>query len=500
MSLTRKWLLAMGVAFLVLGATLPASAQVQGRYRIELMSGRYVEGDVKELPDGSYEVKTRHGVTVTVKRNEVRGLRAMDEPRPGAATPTPTPAARGSVLRREISEAEIEALLAGIEANPDEMMIGVGRDDMMAPLPLDPESVLDMMRQAGVPRKAGVPFEGDQHDGVLVKEHFVMVYTSSKDAARALGSRLEAVWRWNVKMLSMLQIPARRPEHKLEIYYFASWDEFDRYARNTGTALPPGVLGYYDPDINRSHFFDLRSAPGLAEYLEALKRPGGDWRERQRITNRINRYVEHQNIETIQHETGHHIHFNIGLFPRDGFQQGSAVPVWLVEGTTMLFEVPPSQAGASLGVLNHNRLFHLRHRFGPKPLDPQRWKLFLIDNSYWWGSEWGVFDSYQLGWAMVYYLWREHRAGYGKYLQKVFGREEPLSMTEREAEFVECFGPLNEEWFKKFYDFLERLELRPSLVDPLLEDAAKQQNASRRNQRSPGGGDTGRSGGRGRAR
>ncbi|HQL53666.1 MAG TPA: hypothetical protein PLQ87_03090, partial [Phycisphaerae bacterium] len=40
----------------------PARAEIEGRYRIELMNGKYVEGDVKELPDGSYEVKTKHGV------------------------------------------------------------------------------------------------------------------------------------------------------------------------------------------------------------------------------------------------------------------------------------------------------------------------------------------------------------------------------------------------------------------------------------------------------
>ncbi len=503
MSMTRKWLVTAGMALLWLGVGAAVADQVQGRYRIELMNGRYVEGDVKELPDGSYEVKTRHGVTVTIKRGEVRGLRALEAARP-AESPTAAPRNPGATLRREISDAEIEAIVAGIEADPDEAMVGVARDDMMAPLPLDTESVLEMMRQAGVPRKEGVPFEDDKHDGVLVKDHFVMVYTSSKDAARALASRVEAVYRWNVKMLSMLQIPARRPEHKLEIYYFASWDEFDRYSRNKGSPLPPGVLGYYAPDINRSHFFDMRTMPGLKEYLEALKQPGTPWREKQRITNIINRLVEHQNIEVIQHETGHHIHFNIGLFPKDGLSREASVPIWLVEGTTMMFEVPPSSAGASLGVLNHNRLFFLRATFGLKPLDAQRWKLFMIDNQYWYGSPWSVADSYQLGWAMVYYLWKEHRAGYAKYLQKVFGREEALSMTEREAELVECFGQLNEDWFKKFYAFLDGLELRPSLVMPPYDEAAKAQNIARRAERQGGGGGeqrpTGRSGGGGRTR
>jgi len=494
-----KHLTGMSVAVILLGvlfgSAAPTSAQVQGQYRIELMNGRYVEGEVQEQPDGSYQVKTKHGVTVTVKRNEVRSLRALGEARAPSITPANAPAGtpRGAVaeatagLRRPISAEEIEELLEGITANPDESLVGVDRGDMMSALPLDEDSLLEMMRDAGIPRQEGVPFEGETHPGVLVKDHFVMVYTSSKESARALGSRLEAVWRWNVKFMNMMGLPARRPEHKLEIYYFATWDEFDRYSRNKGRELPPGVLGYYAPDINRSHFFDLSSMPGLKDYLERLKDPQTPWREKQRATNVINRLVEQQNIETIQHETGHHIHFNIGLFPRDGLTREASVPVWLVEGTTMLFEVPPSKAGAGLGVLNHSRLFNLRQRFGFRPLDPQRWKLFLTDNSEWFTSEWTVADSYQLGWAMVYYLWREHRQGYAKYLRKVFGREEALSRTEWEAELVECFGPLNEKWFEKFYAFLDSLELKPSLTSPLEEEAARAQNAERRPARGQSG-------------
>jgi hypothetical protein len=202
-------------------------------------------------------------------------------------------------------------------------------------------------------------------------------------------------------------------------------------------------------------------------------------------------------VEVIQHETGHHIHFNIGLFPRDAFG-GNSVPMWLVEGTTMLFEVPPSAAGASLGVLNHYRLNNLRRHFGARPLSAADWKLFLIDNNLWPNAagHGSIFDSYQLGWSMVYYLWKEQRDKYAQYLQKIFGREEgeTVSNTEREKEFEDIFGRVDEKWIDRYYAFLEKLQLRPSLLPPGEEPAT---GGGQTGPRRPAGGGRGGRGPRG---
>lgn len=474
------------VGLLVSQVVSTAQADIKGRYRITLMSGRHVEGDVTELADGSYEVKTKYGAIVTVRKNQVKAIKPLAEPgRSGPAGVSPGGGRPGSPLRRHITDEEIQEIVDGIVAEIDETIAGVRREDMMAELPVDEEAVREMLRQAGLGGGEEVPLE--EHDHVLLKPHFVMVHTATKESARDLGKRLEAVWRWNVRFMEMMNLPARRPDYKLELYYFADWDEFESYSLNQGSPLSPGVLGYYSPDINRSHFFDLSTMPGLKELLDRLKEPDIPWRIRQWITNRIRRIVEHTNVEVIQHEAGHQIHFNIGLFPRDALIRDDVpVPRWLVEGTTMLFEVPPSRAGASLGVMNHSRLFGLRAYFGWAPLTPDTWKLFIVDDSYWFGAGgWNVGQSYFLGWGMVYYLWKEHRQGYAKYLNKVFGREEAMTKTQLEAEFIECFGNLDQKWFDRFYEFIDKLELRPSLVDPRAEDAAKRQNIERR--RSFGG-------------
>lgn len=470
-------LLAVGGA--LLSDTANAQTKLEGTYCIDLMSGRPVEGEVTQNPDGSYSVKTKYGIVVQVRRNEMRAIRRIDN----AASTTPQPTQqRGrptAGLRREITDAEIEELLSGIVARPDEALGGgAARDDLMAPLPLDADSLREMMRSAGVPWKEGVPPE--EQDNVLIRDHFVMVYTSTPQSARELGSRVEHVWRWNVKFAEQLNLPTRRPDSKLELYYFGDYEEYNRYSLNRGMPVSENMLGYYMPDINRSHFFDMATAPSIRYYRERLEAPDVHWRDRQFILNQIRRYVEHLNVETIQHEIGHHIHFNIGLFPSDGLERESPIPIWLVEGTTMLFEVPPSQAGAGIGVLNHDRLFDLRRRFGEPPLSAEQWRMLIIDNNYWFGAGgWDQAESYYLGWALVNYLWNEHRAGYAKYLRQVFGREDALSRTELENEFIQCFGQLDEKWFEAFFKYLEGLSLKPSLVIPVSEDAARQQNLNR---------------------
>ncbi len=453
----------------------PARAEIEGRYRIELMNGKYVEGDVKELPDGSYEVKTKHGVVVTVKRNEVRELRSLEEAS-AAAGAGGAGSTKRAAYRRAITDAEIAAILSGVTANPDESTSGAARDDMLAELPLNEESLAEMKKVAGPEAK------------VLIKPHFVMVYTSSDEAARKLASRVESIYRWKVQFMRMLNLPARRPEHKLEIHYFGTYKEFQAL-----TQVPLGVMGFYRPDARRSFFFDYETHPFVADDVARIKDKNTPWQERQRLRNRVNRLVENQNLEVIQHETGHHIDFNIGLFPNNGLARKASVPLWLVEGTTMMFEVPPTSAGASLGVLNHNRLNQLRTTWGPHPLSLEEWRRFIVDNQMWRSPPRGnEADSYCLGWSLVYYLWKEHRAGYAQYCKTVFDREEDVELTvsEREKEFEDIFGRVDEKWIEDFYKFLDSLQLKRSLLPPGEEGPLEPQRDSP--QRSDGGRGRGR--------
>jgi len=469
---------ALAAVVLSLQLAAVARAQVVGRYRIDLMNGQAVEGDVKEMPDGSYEVKTKFGVVVTVKKSEVRGVKALEEAAAAGKPGTPPVGRSASTLRREISDDEVAAVLADIVARPDEALAGADRDEMLADLPVNEESLDDMKRIAGPESK------------VLLKPHFVMVYTSSADQAQKLGSRLESIYRWKIQFMHMLALPVQKPPSKLEIYYFGTFKEFQNIS-----AMPMGVAGFYQPEDRRSYFFDFETHPFIADAVKRAKDPKTPWQERQRLRNRIRRYCENQNLEVIQHEAGHHIDFNIGLFPNNGLTRKASVPLWLVEGTTQMFEVPPTSAGASLGVLNHARLNEVRSIWGKHPLSVPEWKRFIIDNDMWRRPpKGGEAASYCLGWSLVYYLWKTNHLGYGKYCKAVYEREEDveLSNSDREKEFEDIFGRVDEEWVKSFYKFLDSLQLKRSLLP--LGDQQRDSGGKSGGQQGGGGGKGGRGG------
>ncbi len=466
----KRWaqlVVVLTAVLVLLPAANKAWAGISGQYRIYLMNNTFVEGDVKEQPDGSYDVKTKHGASVHVKKNEV--LRVV--PLKDLATPSPgvSPGATGakrSPLRREITSAEIEEIIGDVKAEAVGDTEIKNLKDLMAPLPVDEDSVKEMLSQVGITRD-NCPLE--KQKGVMLKEHFAMVYTSSDKSARELASRLESVWRWNIRFMDMLGVPARRPEHKLELFYFGTYKEFEAYSLNRGMDVSGGVLGYYAHDNNRAHFFDMMTWPRVEYYINRLKERDIPFHIRQFITNSIKRWVEFQNTHVIQHETGHQIHFNIGLFPKYGPDTETPVPTWLVEGTTMMFEFPPSAAGACLGTVNHYRLDQIRKILGPPGNRPGAdfWKRFVIDNRVWYSGG-GLY--YPVGWSLVDYLYHEKRKEYAKYLQKVFGRDDTmrLSMTDLEKEFEDCFGRVDEKWVEKFYKYVDGLQLRPSLLPPDL--------------------------------
>lgn len=451
-------LTATAVAILpVVASSAAAENRIKGRYRIHLYQGNPIEGDVTEQPNGSYLVENvggRKGITMTIERSRVRRVEPLEELKPAevggdssAAGPKRSPG-----RRRAIADTEIEELLDGIKVEIDPETLGVKSDDLMAPLPKNEESVREMHKMAN-------------SDKEWVTDHFVMVYTGPDKKARELGTTLENVWRWNVKFITMLKLPAKRPEHKLEVYFFHKYSEIESYCNALGDPMRMGVLGFYRPDINRSHFFDMEDWPPIQNFKRRFESAKG--LEATKARNTIARWVAHQNIETLQHEAGHHIHFNIGLFPANGLKRESSIPVWLVEGTTMLFEFPLTTAGGGIGTINHNRLDQVRKLFSQQKWGAQEWKLFIIDNNIFYS---GGGTYYPVAWAMVNYLWHEHREEYAKWLRAVFGREPDfrMSMSEREAEFEQFFGHVDDKWIERFYKYLDSLRLNPLLLPPQI--------------------------------
>ena len=352
------------------------------------------------------------------------------------------------LARREITDEEIDAVLVGITATPDEALVGAARDELEAELPLNEASLEEMKKTAGREAK------------VMLKPHFVLVYTAEEESTRQLASRVEAIYRWKVQYMRMLELPAQRPEYKLEIFYFGTQEEF------LATGGRPEYAGYWTPVENRSFFYDGRAHPEIVEAVKRSKEKGVPYEERQRLRNRIERFMEHQNLEVVQHEVGHHIDHNYGLIPRNSNLRTAGYPRWLTEGTTMLFEVPPSTAGASLGLLNHQRLDEYRAiTRGRKPTAAD-WRAFLFESPNFWSKRYSMEQSYPVSWALVYYLWKEHRAELANYYKVVWERDENTALTEAErlAEFENIFGKLDDKFVEKLDKFLDGLQLKKSLL------------------------------------
>lgn len=441
---------AVWMTCLVLGLApaIPAEAQINGRYRIVQTNGRVIEGEVTEEGD-SYVVVQKVGergvIRTVVRKNVVKELIPLGEGDPAGEGSDEAGPGR---LKAE----ELKAIL-GPDTNFSILEeFGETSGNAMEPAPADDQGIEQMRRIAGP--KADV----------LITEHFAFVYTSERKLAMELGARLEAVYRWNVRFMEMAGIPSQRPEHKLEIYFFGTHKEFRAYqALDLGT-VEVGILGFYMPPTNRSAFFAMHDWPPFAARLEALKDKNINYRERQRRQNLIDRMADHYNLEVIQHEAAHHIHFNIGLFNRRG-----DTPRWLGEGLAQMFETPPSLLGGSLGALNHYRLRQFRQIWGPdrEKFEPGYLQHFL------WSRPRGEFSAadYPLGWALCHYLWRTKREGFSKFLKAISELEDDVTLTptERQKMWENCFGPLTEEWERAFLKYIKEIPLRTDHLPDLPE-------------------------------
>ena len=455
--MARRFLTCAGVLFAVLTImwALPAaSAEDLGKMRVQRTDGRWFEGEVEEKAD-RYLIKQGRGIVITLLKSEVKVLEPLGEARPAESADLDNPAEDSTLSRRRITDQEIEALLEGIQIET-----AADADSTKIPdeLPTDEESVEEMKFLAGT-------------DKVLETPHIVMVYTSNEAEANRLLRRLESVWRWNIKFFRMMEVPVQVPEYKLEVYFFGTNEEFETHSVNT-SGRRSGAGGYFSPTSNRSHFFDMISYPFIQARLELAKDTNRPLKERRRHENIVKRWAESMNTTVVQHEIGHHIHFNLGLFPMDVFvaafeERGipDPFPRWLVEGTTMMFEVPPTTAGASLGVVNHGQLDKFRKHYVQRKFSPQWLKSFVVDNSVWHRGGGG---SYPIGWALVYYLRKQHPEGFAEYYKIMTAREpgDRVDMNQREKEFIDCFGEIDEEWIDKWYDFIKNLRLKKSLLPP----------------------------------
>lgn len=442
--------LATGIALVMLCvlSVWPSHAQEsKGRHRIVQMDGKVVEGDLIET-ETAYLIEVKMGekgkLTVTVPKNQVKELIRIDE---AAAADGAETAESGLVSSEEV------ARILGPEedyAILDELLDG--SSNAMSPSPVNEESITQMSRIAG------------EKSEYLTTDHFLLVYTSTPQAARELAARLERVYEWNVNFMKKMGVPSHAPDYKLEIYFFGTHKEFERYAAyDLGMSQTGGILGFYMPPTNRSAFFEMSTFPPYANALKYAEQKEVPLQRRREIKNKVARMVEYQNLEVIQHEAGHHMHFNMGLFNPRADRAGK----WLSEGMAVQFEVPPTRHGGSLGAINHERLRQLRMIWQPYlEADPPPMDFFRA--FLWQGNIDYTGAHYSLGWAVIYYLRSKYEEGFARYLQAVAQWEDDteISLTEKQKLWEDNFGELTEQWIKDMGKFILSIPLRTDELPP----------------------------------
>lgn len=409
-------------------------------YRLVLTTGRQVVGAVTEL-DEAYRVTVSPGITITLKKSQVRELTVVDAESGG----------EGGLRRREITDEEIAEILGSELLEDLGAWEWIEEIDLAQPLPTNPESLEQMERIAG------------QQARVHETDHFVLVYTSSDEQARRMAARFEAAYKWRVWFLDKMGVKPVRPEHKLEMFFFGTFAEFQAYQALHGN-IAPGVLGFWSPTDNRSAFFDCDYFPPIAAANQRYSDPDVDARIRRRGRNLVNRWVGAFNMEVVQHEAGHHIDFNIGFFPQWG-----DVPRWLPEGLTQMFEVPPSRMGAAFGKVNYRRLNELRQIYGQQLENLPPMRDFMLRNEIWFQGY-----NYPRGWALVHYLINRFPDEFARFMQLVAQREDDrgvvVPLTEKLDQIEELFGEIDDEWTQAFRDYMNAIPMRPSELPPEITD------------------------------
>lgn len=450
--MTTSWLrtLALGTFVLSLLA-LPqtASAEDLGRCKVHRINKAAIVGDVK-LEGDTYVIEVRGDRGAKrierIPKTQVTRVEKLDAA-DATASEAGAPAAAGST-RAGITSAMIEQILgsehveiSSLDAEDFEVI------DFSVELPDDNPSVQEMLRIAGPKAK------------VHKTAHFVFVYTSDKDSAARLAARLESVYSWNLKYAERFKIPIHVPKAKLEIFYFGTFEEYDAYQTINGFRSG-GAIGFYTWTNNRSAFFNMLTYPPYKNLLDRVNDANMDGREKLRIRNYIDRRVEHENLEVVQHEAAHHIHFNLGIF-----SALARPPRWMSEGLATIFECPPTKFGASFGVVNYYRLYHFRRAFGERGERLPDFRFIMFDDRWFFGVG---FYAYAFGWAMNHYLIREYPDKYARWMQLLATRDigSDWETADRQKAFEEIFGEVDDAFRKRFLDWVAAIELKTEELPP----------------------------------
>lgn len=328
-------------------------------------------------------------------------------------------------------------------------------------------------------------------------EHFAIAYETSYEVLRPLIGRLEGTFNAVQRFCEGRDLMITPLSDRLRIVLFDDSEGFRRFAVERGS--PSAVAsGVYWPDSNVAAFLNTlrlpeiqqisqqiervvassrrpakrqRTAKASRAHKKALQRQASELRsQRDIIVERFNRF-------TIQHEAAHQVLFNFGVHKRNARN-----PVWLVEGLACQFEIPQTGKSGGTRQINQMRLGDLRNALGLadgvkkiteadyqtalKSKNIVSLQVLVTDPAVFTGADSNIVFRYAQAWGLVYFLSRERKAEFGRYIRSLANRpaEEALDSSKQLDYFVRFFGPAGNELEREWIESVAKLRFTPDSI------------------------------------
>ncbi len=282
-------------------------------------------------------------------------------------------------------------------------------------------------------------FPAESRYDILVKDHFVLVHTTSDVFADWYGQLLERVYAGFTDFWEKKGITLHEPACPMVALVFSSRHDFFRYAADEGNAVTQNTHAYFNLKTNRIVLCDISGLEASRENEQGRASP-------RKIAALLQQPGAVENVTMVVHEAVHQIGFNCGLQKRL-----APYPLWVSEGLAVFHEVPDrgkQAAWTSRPKVNPIRQAVLIPAL-QKQRDPLR-TLILSDDPFRNAQQ--QRESYALTWGWTYFLIMKRPKEYVAYL-KILAEKDMDSDDSPEIrlrDFTDCFG---DDWEKLYKDF-----------------------------------------------
>ena len=257
-----------------------------------------------------------------------------------------------------------------------------------------------------------------------VTRRYVICSNAGKHYNNWVGVMLERVSSKFLGLWRSKTLKIHEPKQPLPVIIFADRKRYAAYAvKDAGPGMETSV-GYYSIRTNRVVLLDLSAGPGGA--------PARTYRQ---MKAKIG--LAPFNVATVVHEAVHQIAYNAGLHTRYADN-----PLWLSEGMAMYFESPePGNPSGwkSIHKVNPFRIGPFRKYLSQRPKNSLQ-TLVSSDERFTNGKT--ANDAYAEAWALTFFLMKEHREQYEKYLALIAKKPRLIfdKPAKRWKDFQSAFG------------------------------------------------------------